>query len=108
MPLLHGRDFSNYLTAAPSVPPELPQVVSGFQTFVTIVDPATTLTANIIQSLESADASQMLVLLDIDAYKLRDQSTDENSVRGTLDELRTFKNSIFFSSLTENALRYYE
>jgi len=110
IPLPHGpAPFEHYLRAAPGVPSELPQYVSSFLTRVTIQDPETKMAAHIAQALDPrADARRLTVILDIDAYKEVDYSYDDPRVESTLLELRTFKNLIFFSSLTDETLRQFE
>ncbi len=60
IPLPPGRfELETYLRAAPVVPPELPQHVSGFLTRVTIQDPATGIAAVIAQALEAGTTDQV-------------------------------------------------
>jgi uncharacterized protein (TIGR04255 family) len=101
--------FETCLRAAPVIPPELPQYMSGFLTRVTIHDLETKVAANVVQALEaSAPGSQLAVLLDIDAYKEGEFSTDDPRIEQTFGQLRAFKNRIFFNSLTEDTLRRLE
>ena len=101
--------FEAYLRAAPVVPPELPQYLSSFLTRVTIHDPKTDIAAHVAQALEaSAQGRQSAVILDIDAYKPSEFSTDDPAIEQILGQLRAFKNLIFFHSLTDDALREFE
>ena len=102
-------DLETYLRSAPVIPQELPQHVRGFLTRVTIYDPEKDIAANVIQALqESRPGSQLAVILDIDAYKEREFSTDDPNIEQTFEQLRAFKNLIFFNSLTEYTLRGFE
>jgi uncharacterized protein (TIGR04255 family) len=101
--------FETYLRAAPVIPPELPQYISGFLTRVTIHDPKTDIAAHVAQALEaSPPGNQLAVILDIDAYKQSEFSTDDPAIEQAFDQLRAFKNLIFFNSLTDETLRRFE
>jgi uncharacterized protein (TIGR04255 family) len=102
-----GKDFSSYLRSAPEIPPELPQEVAGFQTRVTIVQPDGSM-ANIIQTLEQSSTERMVILLDIDAYRNGPMPVGREAIRPILESLREFKNRVFFESVTETTLRFYE
>ncbi len=101
--------FENYLRAAPVIPSELPQHISSFLTRITIRDPGTDIAAHVAQALEeSVRGQQLAVIFDIDAYKQSEFSTDDPAIEQTFDQLRAFKNLIFFNSLTEDILREFE
>lgn len=101
--------FENYLRAAPVIPRELPQYVSSFLTRVTIHDPEINIDAHVAQALEaSALGDSLVVILDIDAYKQSEFSINAPTIPKTLEQLRVFKNRIFFNSLTEDKLREFE
>ena len=102
--------FETYLRAAPAIPSELPQYISSFLTRVTIHDPQTDIVANVAQALEpNTQEQRLMVILDIDAYKQSEFAIDDDPmIEQTLQQLRTFKNLIFFNSLTEETLRQFE
>jgi uncharacterized protein (TIGR04255 family) len=101
--------FETYLRTAPVIPPELPQYLSSFLTRVTIHDPTTDIAAHVAQALEtSTPGRQLSVILDIDAFKQREFSIDDPTIEQTFDQLRLFKNLIFFNSLTDETLRQFE
>jgi len=101
--------FETYLRAAPVIPLELPQSISSFLTRVTISDPQTDIAAHVAQALEANTSEQhLIVILDIDAYKQSEFAIDDPMIEGTLQQLRDFKNQIFFNSLTEETLRQFE
>ena len=104
-----GEKFENYLRAAPQVPPELPQYVSSFLTRVTVHNPEEAIAAHVTQALQpTSDAQRLTVILDIDAYKEADFSPDDPAIERTFNQLRAFKNLIFFNSVTEETLRQFE
>jgi len=101
---LPSQDFSEFLAAAPSVPKELPQTVTGFLQRVVIA--AESHTAVVTQSLESVqlDQQQFAVVLDIDVFANIEITPSDPAVWDTLDKLRDAKNEIFFRHLTEKAV----
>jgi uncharacterized protein (TIGR04255 family) len=95
------RDFNEYLTAAPIVPEGLPQGVSSFLTRVVIQNPEIDAAAIITQAFEQIiDPKFIPIILDIDAFEQKDRIKDQEAWQA-LEELRLFKNQIFFSSITE-------
>lgn len=97
------RDFSEYLVAAPIVPEGLPQGVSSFLSRVVIHDPETDADAIITEAFEQiVDPKFLPIILDIDAFKQKEQISEEDAWQ-TLEKLRHFKNDIFFKSITEKA-----
>jgi uncharacterized protein (TIGR04255 family) len=102
-----GVDFDLFLTAAPRVPPELPQMVSGFFQRTVIPFSADGTTAIVTQALEPPHETVVPVVLDIDVWYnvLVDLAAPEIWIQ--LDRLRNIKNQIFFSSITERALEQY-
>lgn len=103
------EDFSQYLTSPPMVPRNLPQVISSFLTRVVLHEPESQLAANVTQALEEGlDPKSVGVILDIDAYKVGEFDPRGAEIAQVLAELHDFKNTIFFGSVTEAALRFYE
>lgn len=103
-------DFSEYLTAPPNIPEELPQAVISFLNRVTIYDSTNDIAANITQSLENIPQSNnfIILILDIDVFKQKDFLLDNQKIWDTFEMLHEMKNSIFFNSLTEKAVRLFE
>lgn len=101
-------DFSEYLTAAPQVPPGLPQGLSQF--LIRTVSPVESDLVVVTQSLNQGEihADRARVVLDIDVSCADiDQLTNTTLVQ-TLDRLRDRKNAVFFSYLTEKTLEMYK
>jgi uncharacterized protein (TIGR04255 family) len=104
------RDFGDYLTAPPLVPEGLSQGVSSFLTRVVIYDPSVGANAIITQALESiaSETTPVPVILDIDVFKLRPEGIEEKDAWDTLEQLRHFKNQIFFRSITNKLREMYQ
>lgn len=102
-------DFSDYLTAAPVVPNDLPQGVSSFLTRVVIHEPSIDAAAIITQALEQIVNPNILpIILDIDVFKQKAEGISEEEAWGILEKLRHFKNNIFFKSITEKAKELFQ
>ena len=102
-------DLGTYLRLAPGVPPNLPQTISSFLTRVTIHDPAIDIAAHVAQASEAnASGQQPAAIFDIDAFKQGEFAVDNPTIEETFNQLRDFKNLIFFNSLTEEAVRQFE
>lgn len=103
------KDFSEYLSAPPTVPPELPQGVPSFFSRVVILNPEIEVTAIITQVLEPAiDPNAAPIILDIDAFRSNPDGITEEETWILLDKLREFKNQIFFSSITDKAKELFQ
>jgi len=105
-------DFSEYLTAAPSVPPNLPQGLSAFLQRVVIVDTAQNRKAIVTQALEESQVSVQTgtigIFLDIDTFRVARVDSPSPGVWAALDQLRDFKNAIFFDHITEKAAELFQ
>lgn len=110
LPMKPGEVFEMYLTAAPQVPHELPQGVLGFMQRVVVLKPELGLKASVTQLLQEgiAPPDHIPVILDIDVYKQVSMLPDSVDIWPLLAELRTFKNEIFFASITEPAVGLFE
>lgn len=99
------RDFSDYLTAPPIVPQNLPQGLISFLTRNVIRAPSLDFTAIISQSLEPVGVSSVApVLLDIDVSREAQYSVNAKEIWETIDQMRELKNKIFFESITEKTV----
>ena len=102
-------DLDEYLTAGPRLPSSIPQVLNSFSSRVVVQDPERELSANVTQALEvGVQSAAPTLLLDIDAYRTGEFSTSEGALLPILSDLRTYKNAVFFGSLTEKLIKVYE
>lgn len=106
---LSGKDFSEYLKAAPIIPEVLPQGVSSFLTRVVIHEPGIDASAIITQALEQIVNPNILpIILDIDVFKQKSEGISEEDAWKILEKLRHFKNKIFFESITEKTKEIFQ
>ena len=109
MPLTEEGDLGRYLRAAPTIPQELPQLLSSFLTRVTIHDNANYLSAHIRQALETDPARRKAtIIFDIDAFREVSLEPTSSEIGVIFDQLRDFKNRIFFNYLTDEFLMRFE
>ena len=105
------QDFNEYLAAPPQVPGSLPQEVSGFFSRVIIVHRELDVAAVVTQVLETSVENNVQVILDIDVFREareRDWPAGDPSVWEALEQMRDFKNRVFFESVTEKAAELFE
>jgi len=101
-------DFAEYLTAPPNMPNGLPQRVSSFFYRVEIPESSIGASAIVTQALEKVapEITELPLILDIDVFKLDDFNKSE--IWETLEQLRSFKNKIFFNSITDKLKEMYK
>ena len=109
LPLKHGDQFTQFLTAAPDLPEGAPQAVSQFLSRIVAHDTQRDATAVVVQQLKPRKGGQPIsITVDVDVFRMGDFSVDSAGLRKTLGSLRTLKNETFFSLLTDQAVRSYE
>jgi uncharacterized protein (TIGR04255 family) len=111
LPMQDGEDFGVYLTKPPEVPEGLPQSLSSFLQRVVLHDKALDVHATVTQIFEPIPSgnlpSAIPVILDVDAFRVAEFQIPGPGIWDCLQELRDFKNRVFFESLTEKAIELY-
>jgi len=102
------RDFSDFLTAPPTVPDGLPQGVGSFLTRVIIHETSIGANGIITQALEQVVTDFAPIILDIDVFKLQPEGINEEEAWDAIEKLRNFKNQIFFKSITNKLKEMYK
>ncbi|PIP08917.1 MAG: TIGR04255 family protein [Syntrophobacterales bacterium CG_4_8_14_3_um_filter_49_14] len=99
------KDFKEYILTVPEVAPELPQALAHFFMRLVIPKPDTGAVAVINQTMEIPEGGgqRLPFIFDIDVFKETSYSGDEENMWKEFDELRDFKNEVFFKSITEQA-----
>lgn len=103
-----GRDFDDYLTAVPRIPPKLPQLLTGFLQRVVVPFKDDAASAIITQALEPAVETTVPTVLDIDVSSMGSMDGASAEIWDKLERLRLIKNRIFFASLTRVGLELYQ
>ena len=101
-------DFADYFTAAPSLPPAMPQGINNYLVQLHIPDPDSGAMIILTQTMEEVTGSNIVFVLDIDVFKLMEFEAESNQWWSTLENLRNLKNRVFFSSLTEKTLERFK
>jgi len=104
LPLPIGNDdFSEFLNAAPQVPGVLPQSLASFLQRVVIVDEVGKRQAIVTQAMEEGQPidGRTHFFLDIDVFRPCRLPGNDDALWSGLDDLRQFKNDIFFEFITE-------
>lgn len=102
-------ELDDYIVTTPKLPESVPEVLAGFSTRVVLQHPDRRLTANVIQVLEPGVESPAPTLLsDIDVYRTGEFDVEAVVLERILRDLRSYKNEIFFGSLTERFVDLYQ
>lgn len=101
------NDFGDFFIAPPVLPEALPQALSSFMSRFVFPHEDMKYAATITQSFEKIEKQLECevapVIFDIDVY-LNEQIDVNDKIWEHLDNLRIFKNRIFFECLTEKTL----
>jgi uncharacterized protein (TIGR04255 family) len=99
--LAPDHDFADYILTAPEVAPALPQGLADY--FMRLVIPHESGSLAVITEStlpRDPEASAYPIILDIDVFRDVDLPVDDLEVWSIMEELRGYKNLIFFNSLT--------
>ncbi|MEJ2407238.1 MAG: TIGR04255 family protein [Candidatus Thiodiazotropha sp.] len=102
------EDFSAYLASPPTVPPGLPQGISSFLSRVVIPNPEIKAHVIITHALDRPEEDFAPITLDIDAVKQCEYDPQNTNIWLDLDKLRSFKNDVFFESITEKSAELFK
>ncbi|MEW8509140.1 MAG: TIGR04255 family protein [Candidatus Thiodiazotropha sp.] len=109
MPIpLPFSEFDNVLTAPPQIPDGLPQGVSSFITRIVSRNNDIDATAIVTQAFDTIDNNRAPITLDIDVFADKEFLPEESAFWDYLEQLRIFKNEIFFKSITEETAELFE
>lgn len=100
--------LSRYLTLVPTAPEGSPGAIVSFLSRVETLDADSGFRVITTQALRPGmPAESINVVLDIDAFCLRDLGVTPDELRLILRELRKLKNAVFFGSITEKAVEIF-
>lgn len=103
-----NTEFKTYLTAPPSVPAGVSQALSSFLTRVEFSDESADAHCILTQALESVTNDYAPVVLDIDTFISKSFDVESGTFWDSLEQLRNFKNTVFFESITEEAMELFQ
>ena len=94
-------DFKEYILTNPEIAPKLPQSLTHFYMQLVITRPDIRATAIITQTMENPTGNNQLpLILDIDVFR-EAFYTDKDAMWADFEKLHSFKNEIFFNSITD-------
>jgi len=98
------RDFKDYILTIPEIAPPLPQALVHFFMQLMIPNPEIEATAVINEVMEQATEQQTLpIIFDVDVFKIVNYTDNYDALWKEFEQLRIFKNEIFFKSMTDKA-----
>ena len=103
------RDFGDYLTALPPIPPRLPQERISFLSRLTIAEPSIEGRAVITQALEGFPTGKSVgVVLDIDVFLEKQFAPEAEELWDLVARFQRVKNRLFFESITEKCVEMFQ
>ncbi len=101
--------LEEYIVTCPQLPPTVPKILSSFSTRLVLEHPQRRMRANVIQALEvGVKTASPSLLFDIDVHRAGDLEINAGVIEEIFGDLRTYKNDIFFGSLTERFVEVFE
>jgi uncharacterized protein (TIGR04255 family) len=103
------RDFKDYLLTIPQIAPNLPQALAHFIMRLVVPNPEIGATAviNVVMD-QSSSAKFQPIIFDIDVFKITNHPGNSEEIWQDFDQLRIFKNEIFFNSITDRAKELFQ
>lgn len=102
------RDLIDYFTSPPTVSEKLPQKLHSFLNRVVFPDPSSKAIAIVTQSHEFQGSTEAAtIILDIDVFRDVTITVDNRKIWDIIASLRELKNKIFFESVTEKTLEFF-
>ena len=102
------KGFQEYINLLPIIPKGISPTVNNFFLQINIPNSDGTLTGIITESIASAEPRELHLILDINAYKVSNFVCNSDEMWNTLENLRNFKNEMFFNCLTDKTINKYE
>jgi uncharacterized protein (TIGR04255 family) len=101
-------NLGRFLKLQPNIPEGFPEALSEFLQRYVLYDAEGQATVIVTEALaETSPEKPLPVILDIDAFRSMKVAVDDANVWSYLEQLRTLKNRIFYSCLTEAGLELY-
>jgi len=103
------KDFKDYLLTIPEIAPDLPQALAHFIMRLVVPKPEIESTAVINVVMEQSTGAQILpIIFDIDVFKITNRPGSSEDIWADFEQLRIFKNEIFFNSITDKAKELFQ
>lgn len=98
-------DFREYVLTSPEIAPDLPQALSEFFFKIAIPGPDINAMAIINSTIARPEYEGRVLpyIFDIDVFKTGEWQTNSAEIWEHFEDLRVYKNQLFFGSMTEKA-----
>jgi uncharacterized protein (TIGR04255 family) len=103
-----NTELKEYLEAPPTIPAGLNQELGSFLTRVDLHDPTIEARGFLTQALEGVHDDYAPIVLDIDVFVTKEFDPREDNLWQCLEQLRDFKNTVFFESITDKAVELFQ
>jgi uncharacterized protein (TIGR04255 family) len=107
IPIPLGVDMKEYLLTIPEVAPGVPQFLASLLMRLAIPHQTGSLAVVTLASVPPGEVPGYPLIFDIDVFREVEMLVDDPSLWKLIRELRAFKNTIFFKSLTPRALEMF-
>lgn len=97
------KDFREYILTTPEIAPKVPQGLAGFFMRLVIPDEKSKCIAIVTQTMEDPNERVLPLIFDIDAFQEAALDVHGEEMWEALEQLREYKNEIFFNSITDRA-----
>jgi len=100
IPVKRGEDMDDYFTAPPRIPKDLPQVIAGYFSKTVFRNENKKIIGQVTQTSFESSPDCFSAILDIETIRTYEDNQGVN-IWDDFEELREFKNRIFFASITD-------
>ena len=109
LPMGHEGSYQRYLHKLVDVPDEAPQAVASFFQRFQLIDVASDSHVILTLALDNTPPGERVpVILDVDAFRVKDLELSSPDLWDILEKLRELKNRCFFGTITEATAELYE
>lgn len=105
-PIEKPKTISNYFRLLPSIPKEMPTMLDGSNMRLMLPKPEKQLKSIINTSLKGIEGN-VEIIFDIDVFKLT-QKNNISDIFNELEDIRIYKNEIFFTCTTSELIKLYK
>jgi len=95
------KDFREFILTTPEIAPKVPQGLAGFFMRLVIPDEKSKSIAIVTQTMEDPNERVLPLIFDIDAFQEAPLDVHGKEMWEALEQLREYKNEIFFNSITD-------
>lgn len=106
LPLKDG--IEEFLKILPTIPNGINKDLNNFFMQLNIPNDNQTLNGIITQTLRDVSKNKLQVLLDLNVVKTKNINGSSEEIWQSFDDIRNFKNQLFFNSLTNKTIQQYE